>query len=73
MGPATRHRSAPAGRALPLAPVPPHSGSAVSSLSPAGPRPARTTPTPPSAPSLPPATRTPAPTLTASAAQMSAN
>ena len=70
---ATRPRSALASVELPLEPAPPPSESAVSSLSPVGAEPAPTPPTPPSAPSPLAATRTPAPTLSASAARMSAN
>ena len=72
-GPATRPRSAAAWEDQPRAPAPPPSESAVSSLSPVGAEPAPTPPTPPSAPSPLAATRTPAPTLSASAARMSAN
>ena len=69
----TLPRSAPVWEEQQQEPVPPPSESAVSSLSPVEADPALTPPTPPSAPSPLPATRTPAPTLTASAAQMSAN
>ena len=72
-GPATLPRSAPVWGELPRAPAPPPSESAVSSLSPVEAEPAPTAPTPPSAPSPLAATRTPAPTLSASAARMSAN
>ena len=70
---ATRPLSAPALEEQPRDLVLHPSESAVSSLSPVEAEPAPTAPTPPSAPSPLAATRTPAPTLSASAARMSAN
>ena len=73
MGLATLPRSAPPWEELPQDPVPRPSECAVSSRSPVEEPQARTIPTPPFPPSTPPRTRTPAPTLTASVARMSAN
>ena len=73
MGPATRPQSATVWGDQPQAAVLHPSESAVSSPSLVEAEPAPTPPTPPSAPSPPAATRTPAPTPSASVAQMSAN
>ena len=70
---ATRPLSAPALEEQPRDLVLHPSESAVSSLSPVEAEPAPIIPTPPSPPSPPPRTRTPAPTLTASAMMMSAS
>ena len=72
-GPVTPRQSAARSEEQPQEPALHPSESAVSSLSPVEAEPAPIIPTPPSPPSPPPRTRTPAPTLTASAMMMSAS